>query len=229
MKAALRRSRVLWAVMVVPGLMLLRVVSAMGNWGGCRLLEMRNPGLRIGPGVVCTGIGRMRFQGSVLIDRGTQLIVKPGGTLEFEGNNYVLRDSQVFVGENQAVLVGARTTIDRNAIIGGNVTIGPDCLVAPRVFISSGRHQFRSEEALTIRQQDEKYGGSAGDHPVSIGRNCWLGANSIVLAGVMIGENSVVAAGAVVVRSFPEGGEVLAGVPAQAKAIRKSPEDQAGA
>lgn len=164
----------------------------------------------------------MTFHGRVFLDHGVQLIVRPGGSLLFEGDNYVLRDSQVVVGPGQKIRIGARTTIDRNAIIGGNVTIGPDCLVAPRVFVSSGRHQFRAEVGLTIREQDEKYGNEAGDAPVVVRENCWLGVNTVVLGGVVLGSNSVLAANAVVTKSFPEGGRVLVGIPAQVLTVSPS-------
>lgn len=51
--------------------------------------------------------------------------------------------------------------------------------------------------------------------PIKIGRNCWLGANVIVLPGVVIGDNTIVAAGAVVTKSFPDGNAVIGGVPAK--------------
>lgn len=55
--------------------------------------------------------------------------------------------------------------------------------------------------------------------PINIGKHCWLGANSIILPGVRLGDNTVVAAGAVVTKSCPDGNCVLAGVPA--KVIRR--------
>ena len=39
--------------------------------------------------------------------------------------------------------------------------------------------------------------------PVVIGDNVWLGANTIVLPGVTIGENSVIGAGSVVTKDIP--------------------------
>jgi acetyltransferase-like isoleucine patch superfamily enzyme len=39
--------------------------------------------------------------------------------------------------------------------------------------------------------------------PITIGKNCWLGAGSIILPGVSIGDGSIVGAGAVVVRDVP--------------------------
>jgi acetyltransferase-like isoleucine patch superfamily enzyme len=52
------------------------------------------------------------------------------------------------------------------------------------------------------------------DEPIRIGRNSLLTAGCIILPGVQLGEHTVVAAGAVVTKSFPEGNQLLAGVPA---------------
>lgn len=48
--------------------------------------------------------------------------------------------------------------------------------------------------------------------PVTIGRNCWLGAGVIVMPGVSIGDNSVIGAGSVVTRDIPAN-VVAVGVP----------------
>lgn len=50
---------------------------------------------------------------------------------------------------------------------------------------------------------------------IILGAGCWIGMNSVVLPGVELGPKTVVAAGAVVTKSFPEGGLILAGVPAK--------------
>lgn len=47
-----------------------------------------------------------------------------------------------------------------------------------------------------------------------IGRNCFIGARSIILPGVYIGDGSIVAAGAVVTRDVPAG-SIVAGNPAK--------------
>lgn len=51
--------------------------------------------------------------------------------------------------------------------------------------------------------------------PIILGDNVWLGANSMVLPNVKLGNNIVVASGSVVTKSFPENNLVLAGVPAK--------------
>ena len=39
--------------------------------------------------------------------------------------------------------------------------------------------------------------------PIHIGNKVWIGANSVVLPGVTIGENSVIGAGSIVTRDIP--------------------------
>lgn len=52
--------------------------------------------------------------------------------------------------------------------------------------------------------------------PIVVGDNCWLGANVILMPGVVLGDHTVVGAGSVVHDSFPQGNVLLAGVPARA-------------
>ena len=49
---------------------------------------------------------------------------------------------------------------------------------------------------------------------VKIGNNVWIGANTVILQGVEIGDNSVVAAGAVVTKNIASK-EIWGGVPAK--------------
>lgn len=52
--------------------------------------------------------------------------------------------------------------------------------------------------------------------PITIGKNCWIGARAVILPGVTIGDYSVVAAGAIVTKDVPSG-VVVAGCPAVVK------------
>lgn len=49
---------------------------------------------------------------------------------------------------------------------------------------------------------------------VKIGKNCFIGANSIVMPGVSIGDSCIVAAGAVVTKNVPSN-SIVAGNPAK--------------
>jgi len=50
---------------------------------------------------------------------------------------------------------------------------------------------------------------------VIIGNGCWIGMNSVILPGIILGDHTIVGAGSVVTRSFPEGKIVIAGNPAR--------------
>ena len=39
--------------------------------------------------------------------------------------------------------------------------------------------------------------------PIHIGKNCWLGAGTVVVPGVSIGDNTVIGAGSIVTKDIP--------------------------
>lgn len=83
------------------------------------------------------------------------------------------------------------------------IRFGTNVRVGPRVSIISMNHD----------QYDfDKYVKCG---PVVIGNNCWLATNATILSEVELGPHTIVAAGSVVTKSFKEGNQVLAGVPAR--------------
>ncbi len=87
------------------------------------------------------------------------------------------------------------------------LTIEDDALLGPNVTLVTSNHGT-ADLALPIHAQDWI------EADVVLGRNCWLGANVVVLPGVTIGEGAVIAAGAVVTASIPAFA-IAAGVPAK--------------
>ncbi len=103
-----------------------------------------------------------------------------------------------------------RTYLDGN----GEIEIGPNVLLSPGVQVLSGNHVF-DDPRVPIRYQGTAYG------KVTIGDDCWLGTNVIVLPGVDIGRGAVVGAGAVVTKDIPPFSIAL-GVPAKVVGQRGS-------
>jgi acetyltransferase-like isoleucine patch superfamily enzyme len=107
--------------------------------------------------------------------------------------------------------------IGRGVYIGGRCTlgmcdIGEGTLIGSNVDILSGRHHHHFDDPDTpIQDQGATY------TPVRIGRNCWIGNSSVIMADV--GENSVIGAGSVVVKPIPPW-SVAAGNPATVKRSR---------
>ena len=126
----------------------------------------------------------------------------------------IARDSILFctgiiAQKGTGITIGARTGISARAYLAGQggITIGSDVIMGPNVQIFSENHNF-NDQALTIKQQ------GVTKQAVTIGNNCWIGASSIILAGVTIEDGCVVAAGSVVNKSFPKN-SVIAGIPAK--------------
>ena len=99
--------------------------------------------------------------------------------------------------------INMRCFLDGN----GGLEIGPNTLLSPGVQVISGNHVFDDPD-MPIRFQGTHYG------KVTIGEDCWLGTNVLVLPGVTIGRGAVVGAGAVVTKDVPEYGIAL-GIPAK--------------
>jgi acetyltransferase-like isoleucine patch superfamily enzyme len=85
-------------------------------------------------------------------------------------------------------------------------------LIGPNVTIVDNSHKYE-DVAVPIMLQDYTRGGT-----VLLERECWIGANVIILPNVTIGRHSVIGANSVVNNSIPPF-SVAAGAPA--KVIRK--------
>lgn len=83
------------------------------------------------------------------------------------------------------------------------------------MFLASGVSLITAthETSLQSRRDNIEYA-----EPITIGDDCWLGANVTVLPGVTIGKGCTIGAGAVVQKSIPDY-SVAVGVPA--KVIKK--------
>ncbi len=84
-----------------------------------------------------------------------------------------------------------------------HIYIGKGCHIANNVGIITTNHDI-CDPATHVEGKD-----------VVLGEKCWIGVNSVVLPGVVLGPHTTVGAGAVVTKSFPEGYCVIAGNPAK--------------
>lgn len=106
------------------------------------------------------------------------------------------------------VVAGAFSYIGPHSIIYPNVHIGDFTQIANDVNIIGADHNFRTAGTPLVFNGREKL------KPTVIGRDCWIGANCIIICGVKIGNGAIVAAGSVVTKDLNEYG-VYAGVPAK--------------
>lgn len=86
---------------------------------------------------------------------------------------------------------------------GGLIDIGKGTYIAPNVGIITQNHSIINLDKHTEAKD------------VIIGEKCWIGMNSMILPGTILGDNTIVGAGSVVTKSFIEGNCVLVGNPAK--------------
>ncbi len=135
------------------------------------------------------------------------------------GENCVIRTNCVIyelvnIGDNcelgHNVLVREETTIGNNTRIGSNTVIEGRVNIGSNVNIQSGVYIPREviiEDNVFIGPyvviSNDKYPPSSRIVPVVIKKGAVLGAGSVILPGVTVGENAVVGAGSVVTRDVP--------------------------
>ena len=94
------------------------------------------------------------------------------------------------------------------------VTIDDHCNFGPNVTIVTPLHPLLPNERRGVICSDRTERFLCYAKPVTIGHDCWFGANVVVCPGVTIGENCVIGAGSVVTRDIPAN-SFAAGVPAR--------------
>jgi acetyltransferase-like isoleucine patch superfamily enzyme len=126
------------------------------------------------------------------------------GRIRLGAGVWMARDCELETGGR--IEIGDGTTIQRRTSVIGNVSVGSGCIIAPNVFISSGTHLFDKWPHLPIREQERRFeaaGEPIDDMPITIGDDCWIGANVVVTPGAAIGRGCVIGANSVVVGDMP--------------------------
>lgn len=111
------------------------------------------------------------------------------------------------------LIIGDNTQVNPGTSIYGNVFIGTNVMIAPNCMIAGGNHNFSNLEIPMILQGSNEKG-------IVIEDDVWIGANSIIVDGVLIGHGAIVAAGSVVVKDVNPF-SIVAGVPAVQIKTRK--------
>lgn len=100
-------------------------------------------------------------------------------------NNMV---GDVYIGENAHLGLS-------NTVI-GPVSIGNNTILAQNIVLSGLNHGYADPD-IPIKNQKETTA------PIVVEEDCWIGANSVIVAGVTIGKHSIVAGGSVVTKNVP--------------------------
>ena len=81
------------------------------------------------------------------------------------------------------------------------IIIGKDTITGPNVFIYDHDHVFDYKNGVKKREYTTE--------AVYIGKNCWIGANTVILKGTMIGDRCVIGAGSVIKGKYADGTVII--------------------
>lgn len=106
-------------------------------------------------------------------------------------------------GQGQ-LTIGDRVYMNRSCMISchGKVSVGNGCMFGPGVKIFDNNHRFTLCKGVST---DLSIGA------VSIGNNCWIASDAILLKGADVGDNCVVGAGCIVNSKIPANSIVRCG------------------
>lgn len=89
---------------------------------------------------------------------------------------------------------GAYSYVGGHSTICPKVKIGNFTMIAHNVMILGGDHNYKTAGIPTV------FAGRDETRPTNIGDDVWIGAGSIIMAGVTIGDGAIIAAGSVVTK-----------------------------
>lgn len=139
-----------------------------------------------------------RIKNESLVDLGENSAIRGLSQIDYYKN--------ITIGNNSAINYGFQ------AIGRGKITIGDFVQIGPNVMISTANHNIlgKNFDLYPVTLQN-----------IKIEDNVWIGANSIILAGVTVGAGSIIGAGSVVRHRIPKNSIVM-GNPA--KVVAEKPE-----
>jgi acetyltransferase-like isoleucine patch superfamily enzyme len=141
--------------------------------------------------------------------------VAPRAQMNTKGNPRIHPTASLRCGYN--IYLGLNSRINQYCCVwaseNSKIILGDNVLMGPGVKIFSSNYTTTDVEVPMILQPYV-------EKDIVIGNDVWLGSNSVIVAGVKIGDGSIVAAGSVVTKDIPEY-MIAGGVPAKPIKSRK--------
>ncbi len=134
------------------------------------------------------------------------------GCIELGKNVKVRPGTGLYCNKKCSLVLGDNCEIGRDSTIASHnkVFFGKGVLTGPHVFISDYNHEYQDINVPIYKQGDRM---SSGDS-IFIDDGSWLGTNVVIVGNVHIGKNCVIGANSVVTKDIPDY-SVAVGIPAR--------------
>ena len=132
---------------------------------------------------------------NTIIRFSTRMDIFPFNKFEI-GSQSLIEDFSTINNGVGDVKIGNNTIIGLSNVIIGPVDIGNGVMLAQNIVVSGLNHGY---EAIDISPSKQP----VSTKKITIEDDVWIGANSIITAGVTVGKHAVIGAGSVVVKDIP--------------------------
>lgn len=146
---------------------------------------------------------RFHYNWFLRINSGVHIRLDFMSYISFGKGVFIEKNSLLSAVDGGRLTLGKMVGINRNSMImcHDKVCIGDNTIMGPGVYIYDHDHIFDSKDGVRRNEYITS--------PISIGKNCWIGANTVILRGTTIGDNCLIAAGCVVKGNYPDGSVVI--------------------
>lgn len=140
-------------------------------------------------GRVINTITRLKLRRSGVIVRNNSVVCG----VEFMGPAVI--EPYCRLSGDPTITIGSNFYMNAGCHVVGDVQIGDDVLLGPKVVLWSRDHGTSVGTLIRLQPRENA--------PITVGDDVWIAAGAIVLKGVTIGPGAVIGAGSVVTRDVP--------------------------
>lgn len=150
----------------------------------------------------------INFGAKVRIASGVDLVFHPGCIVDVGKGAVVGKNATIAVSKKGIFKLGTGSSVGggNHVVCHNHIVIGNNTLLGPGIMIYDHNHKFLFDQGV------DRFHFDVGE--VVIGNNSWIGANTVILMNVHIGDNVVIGAGSVVTKDIPSN-SIAAGIPAK--------------
>lgn len=146
---------------------------------------------------------RCKYNKLVRIFKGAEIKVDKGGFIVFGKGVSIGKRTLCTVRPGAILSLGNMSSInsDCKIVCHEKIEIGENTIFGPNVLVYDHDHVYDVDTG--VKRNEYKTA------QIIIGKNCWIGAGTIILRGTHIGDNCIIGAGSVVKGDFPDGSRII--------------------